>query len=344
MTGRNPGYDPDVHGSGRSQRAAAGTARLDPDEVLSRAAAELPLPRSGASLARWSALRALGRDDLSLTKVVEPHHDATAILADLGEPTPEPGTLWGVWAAEPPGTGLDARAVDGGWRLSGVKPFCSGAGLVTHALVTATVDGRSALYAVDVLAAVTDGRIELAAPTWVGPGMARADTRTAVLDAVPARPVGVPGAYTDRAGFWDGAIGVAACWAGGTEGVAATLLAAARRREPGPYLLSALGAVTAAVDRGRSALERAAAEVDAASAEEQPDRARRRAESVRATVVAAAEEVLTRVGHALGPGPLALDEQHSRRVADLTVFCRQHHADRDLAALGRLVASGDERW
>jgi hypothetical protein len=48
--------------------------------------------------------------------------------------------------------------------------------------------------------------------------------------------------------------------------------------------------------------------------------------------------VLTTVGHALGPGPLAHDETHAARVADLTLYVRQHHAERDLAALGRLVA------
>ena len=44
------------------------------------------------------------------------------------------------------------------------------------------------------------------------------------------------------------------------------------------------------------------------------------------------------MGHALGPGPLAMDAEHAARVADLTLYVRQHHAERDLAALGRLVA------
>jgi hypothetical protein len=40
------------------------------------------------------------------------------------------------------------------------------------------------------------------------------------------------------------------------------------------------------------------------------------------------------VGHALGPAPLAFDEDHARRVADLELYLRQHHAERDLARLG----------
>jgi hypothetical protein len=46
-------------------------------------------------------------------------------------------------------------------------------------------------------------------------------------------------------------------------------------------------------------------------------------------------------GQALGPGPLAFDEDHARRVADLTLYIRQHHAARDDAALGRLVLAED---
>jgi hypothetical protein len=47
----------------------------------------------------------------------------------------------------------------------------------------------------------------------------------------------------------------------------------------------------------------------------------------------------------LGPGPLAFDEPHARRVADLTLYVRQHHADRDLAGLGSgLVESAEAPW
>ena len=49
-------------------------------------------------------------------------------------------------------------------------------------------------------------------------------------------------------------------------------------------------------------------------------------------------EVIQRVGRALGAGPLCHDEAHSRRVADLTVYLRQHHAERNLAELGPVVA------
>ena len=289
-----PTEHPD-RGSGRALQAG---------EVKSWTAVDLPLPGTGQTLQRWLGLRALGRADLSLAKVVEPHHDAQAICVELGHRPPKPGTLWQVWAADPPGAGVVATRSDGGWLLNGPKPFCSGALLASHALVTADRDSNSGLFAVDVRAAAQRGQLVVAAPTWAGAGMLRADTRIVEFASAPAVAVGSVGAYSDRPGFWHGSIGVAACWTGGAYGVGSTLLKAARRRQLGPHALAGLGAVAAALDRCDASLSQSAVEIDTAQGEP-TDHARRRAESVRATVVAGVEEVIARVGKAMGPGPLA---------------------------------------
>ena len=83
----------------------------------------------------------------------------------------------------------------------------------------------------------------------------------------------------------------------------------------------------------RAALDGAADEIDADPADLK-GAGRLRALRVRALADAVAAEVMNRVGRALGAGPLCLDEAHSRRVADLTVYVRQHHAERSLAELG----------
>ena len=154
------------------------------------------------------------------------------------------------------------------------------------------------------------------------------------FDGVPAEPVGAPEDYLNRSGFWHGAIGVAACWLGGAERVADTL------RRAGPRLddhgTAHLGAVDAALAGARWTLQAAAGEVDA-----QPDdraAATVRAMRVRAVVESAAALTVDRVGRALGATPLATDAGHTVAVADLLVYLRQSHAERDLAALGRLVA------
>ncbi len=131
---------------------------------------------------------------------------------------------------------------------------------------------------------------------------------------------------------------MAAVWWGGAREVAGTLVRTARRRPLGDHALAHLGGVTSALDRTRAHLRLAAEVIDHGG--DDVDGRRALAESVRASTVATVAEVLDRVGRALGPVPLALDAVHATRVTDLEVFVRQHHAESDLAALGRLVADG----
>jgi hypothetical protein len=298
----------------------------------------LPLPGGGRTRERWAALAQLAEEDLSLARLAEGHTDALAILAELGALTvPPPGSRWGVWAAQPPGPGLTASKTARGWRLDGTKQYCSGARSVTDVLVTATAPDGSRLFA-----ASTRG-LSPVPGTWPATGMAASDTLNVDFADVPAEPVGSPGRYTNRPGFAHGGAGVAACWYGGARGVGQKLLATATGRDPGPHALAHLGAVDIALCTARAALDAAAAGIDA-DPDDRENGGRLRALRVRALVEATATEVMHRVGRALGAGPLGHDEAHSRRVADLTVYLRQHHAERDLAELGGLVAAGGTSW
>ncbi len=169
------------------------------------------------------------------------------------------------------------------------------------------------------------------------------DTLDVRFADIPAETVGGPGSYTGRPGFAHGGAGVAACWYGGARGVGQTLLAAAARRDIGPHALAHLGAVDIALGSTKAVLEVAASEIDA-DPHDRHGGGRLRALRLRALVEATATEVMNRVGRALGAGPLCHDEAHGRRVADLTVYLRQHHAERDLAELGALVASSGTSW
>src|SRR5579859_4308368 len=82
--------------------AAAFTAAVESGRL------DLPLPGSGATWRRWAAFADLAEEDLSLARLGEGHADAVAILAELGGPQPEPGSRWGVWAANPPGPNVTA--------------------------------------------------------------------------------------------------------------------------------------------------------------------------------------------------------------------------------------------
>ena len=298
---------------------------------------DLPLPGSGATWQRWAAFADLAEEDLSLARLGEGHADAVAILAELEGPPPRPGSRWGVWAANPPGPNVTASRWDGSWVLRGTKQYCSGARVCTHALVTARAGDEERLFAV----AVDD--LEPHADSWPATGMAGSDTLDVGFPAVPAEPVGPPGGYTGRPGFSHGGTGVAACWYGGARGVARALARAAAKRDVGPHALAHLGAVDIVLRTTRVALGRAADEIDADPGDLRGEGALR-ALRVRALAEATASDVMARTGRALGAGPLSHDEAHSRAVADLTVYLRQHHAERDLARLGKLVAEQGTTW
>lgn len=293
----------------------------------------LPLPGSGATARRWRGLAALAQDDLVAGRIAEAHLDAVAILDELGGKPPLPDELWGVWAAEAPSEVLTASGSDQKGDdevvLDGVKPWCSGAGFCTHALVTAQrPDGHRGLYAVAVEA---PGATALPS-RWRNPGMIESDTCSVQFTAVRAVAVGDPGAYLSRPGFWHGAVGVAACWLGGARAVAAPLYQKARDE----HALAHLGAVDAALAAAEALLESVAAQIDA----DPFDRAGNGevlARRARAVVEHAVDQVITRTGRALGPGPLAMDGAHARNVVDLSIYVRQSHAEKDLAALGRLA-------
>ncbi|UKF25821.1 PIG-L family deacetylase [Clavibacter seminis] len=311
-------------------------------------------PGAGGTADLWEALATLAAADLGIARTVEPHLDALAILdqeredaggdgasRDDAHPGDAAARTWGVFAAEGGGDPLTAVSDTSGSetvRLSGTKPWCSLAGSLTHALITAAVDdGSRGLFAVDLR---QDG-VEVVPGAWVARGLVEVPSGPLRLRDVSARRVGAPGWYLERPGFHWGGIQVAACWYGGAVGLARTLLRAASREGADRLLLMHLGAVDAALDGARASLAEAALLVDRgrASGEE----GRLLAKRVRAVVARAVDETLTHVAHALGPAPLAQDADHAKRVADLGLYVRQHHAERDDASLGGALAEAVRR-
>ena len=178
-------------------------------------------------------------------------------------------------------------------------------------------------------------RTDPAAPTWIARGLASVTSTGLELEHVAATAVGGPGWYLQRPGFAWGGIGVAAVWFGGAVGVARRVHAALRRREPDQVGLAHLGELDVVLAGARASLADAAGVVDGGRAS--ADEAARLALRVRSQVAETVERVLRVADHGLGPGPLALEEEHARRVDDLRLYVRQHHAERDLAALGGQV-------
>ncbi|WP_228545864.1 acyl-CoA dehydrogenase [Microcella flavibacter] len=332
--------------------------------LAQRLGAARPAPGRPGTRDLWEALATLAADDLALARAVEPHLDAVAILDDA-DPAAVIVGAWGVFAAEGGDDPLTAEHVDGGWVLTGTKPWCSLADRLDGALVTARVAPATAsgtapaadapaaagdrrLFAVALGAARAAGTAHAAPGGWVARGLVEIPSGPVRFAGTPATAVGDPDWYTARPGFAWGGIGVAACWYGGALGVARTLRAAVRERHE-PHAEAHLGAVDEALQSARRALDEAAALAEPprdgeAARPLDRDQVRLLAKRVRATVARAVDEVLHRAGRALGPAPLALDAAHAKRVADLQIYVRQHHAERDLASLGRSIADGGGSW
>jgi hypothetical protein len=129
----------------------------------------------------------------------------------------------------------------------------------------------------------------------------------------------------------ESALGPAACWAGGAAG----LLDGARSlNKRDPHALAQLGAIEAAEWGLRAVLAQAAREIDA-DPHDTSDEARRRALMARHLIERLCTDVLDRFGRATGPQLLAFDAQMAQRHAELYLYIRQCHAERDLAAIPR---------
>lgn len=282
---------------------------------------------------QWELLAATAQADVTAARILEPHLDALTILAEADMDVERfarigvtPDSTWGVFAAEGPGVRVDASEADGRWTLTGTKPWCSLASRLSHALVTAHVaDGRR-LFAIDL----RDPGVRCHDGPWHARGLSSVVSAPIDLDAVPAVAVGDTGWYLARRGFAAGGIGVAAAWWGGAMGVLAGLVEAARRDGADQLSRMHAGRADAALWGARAALAEAAALASDATS--------LLAARVRTVVAQAADLTLHEADQALGPLPLVADEGYARRVADLHLYLRQHHGQRDAAKIGRDVA------
>jgi len=206
-------------------------------------------------------------------------------------------------------------------------------------------------------------------PAWIARGLQEIPSGTVHFNQVPAEQLGGDGWYFSRPGFAWGGMGVAACWLGGAVAVArdyrdSLRAAAGRGREPDQIAFASLGEIDRILTSALQYLARTAALIDdgGLAGGGQPASANEHLQSggdprpgaerspwsealrVRGTVAAAVERVLALVSRDRGPAPLAFDEPYAKRMADLALYVRQHHAQRDDAQLGALTLKGEPPW
>jgi hypothetical protein len=299
--------------------------------LLASGTLDLPDPCSGATAVRHAALFDVARrHPVSVARLAEAHTDAVSILHEAGIEA-APGAVYGVWASEAPGTEIRLDLARG--TVSGCKAFCSGLGIVDRALITGTDGTTGHLIEVTVADCATT-RTDTSG--WSTPALADATTGTIDFADHPIdRVVSLhPDWYLQRPGFWHGACGPAACWAGGAAGL---VDAADEMADGDPHRRAHVGAMRASRWGLEAMLAQAGHEIDASRRD--VIAARTRALSLRHLVERTASSILDHFGRAFGPRPYVGDAAISQRAADVHLYLRQDHAERDLAVL----ASPDPR-
>ncbi|MXO93893.1 acyl-CoA dehydrogenase [Erythrobacter arachoides] len=301
----------------------------------------------GGAQAALSALRILGRANLSAARLFEGHMNAVKLVALYGHPAlrrnvaedVRNGALLGVWGADEPDNPLGFSREMDTVRLTGAKRFASGLGLVDYAVVSAPgLDGQPQL----ILAPVGDAP-RADASGWRMAGMqATRSGRYDFHDLILATGdlLGQPGDYLREPHFEGGVWRYCAAHLGGAEALYQEMLEAlsARGRTEDSDQRRRIVACATALETARLWLTRCALEVEG------PDAAESKATLSllgREVVENACRTVIDQVDRALG---MAAHEQGSpieRIKRDLALFLCQAAPDakRERAA-SVLVSSG----
>ncbi|MHA6723906.1 acyl-CoA dehydrogenase [Sphingomonas sp. RS2018] len=313
------------------------------DRIVARtgALASLADPADGdALLALLRTLYAVGREDLPLGRLFEGHVDAMQIVSRYGSEqqraalaaSVERGATLGVWNAELSGEPLQLS----GHSLSGGKSFASGAGILSHALVTVDAAAGRQLILLDLSRTLPD----IDRSFWAVVGMQRSETHVVRWqDATIGEDdlIGQPGDYVREPWFSGGALRFAAVQAGGiaalVDGVRDHLVATSRAADP--HQAGRLAALYALADAAAGAVRRAGEgwfdDADARLA---------LVAAARAAVYDAGGRALALTQEAVGAQALFVGHPLAARITDLAMYLRQPGPDAQRMAVGAAVAAG----
>lgn len=295
---------------------------------------------ANALLELLRVLYSVGRHDLPLGRLFEGHVDALQIIARYGgdlqavaaHTAARGGAVFGVWNADLPAAPL--RLTDG--CLQGGKAFASGAGLLSHALVSVDVDQGRQLLLID---------LERTPPAidrswWRVTGMQRSETHVALWDRSPLQDcdfIGMPNDYLQEPWFSGGALRFAAVQAGGITAVVDLVRdhLAAQERSGNSHQRDRLAQLYLAAQSAADAVARAAREWSSKDVEA----TLAYVAAARVAVYEAGERILTLAQAAVGVQAMFLDHPLAEALADLTVYLRQPDPDAQRTRLGASVAS-----
>jgi len=293
-----------------------------------------------ARLALLRLLYAICRRDLPLGRLCEGHVDALQIIARYGtaaqavsaRQSAAAGAAFGVWNADLAGSPL--RWADG--QLTGGKAFASGAGVLSHALVSVDVEAGRQLLLLDLER--TPPQIDRT--WWRVTGMQRSETHIVCWsgqDLGPEARIGDPGDYIREPWFSGGALRFAAVQAGG---IAASVdqvrdHLVTQDRSTDPHQRRRLAALYRAAQGAADAVATAALRwVD-----EDVTATLAYVAAARVAVYEAGEEALTLAQAAVGLQGMFVDHPIAAVLTDLAVYLRQPGPDAQMTRLGEAVAT-----
>lgn len=342
-----------------ADRAAAadrpgGTLKPDIDALAEAAAITAPLPvqHGGVGLgveplrtqACLTALRELGRANLSVARLFEGHINAIKLVALYGTPNQQSrvfnavrqGLLLGVWGADG-STPLSFSADGPVIHLAGSKRFASGLHLVGEAVVTAqTADGPQLLI-------VRTADVERAdAAAWQTSGMRATHSGSYLFDGLTVGRdalLGKPGDFLREPHFEGGVWRYCAAHLGGAEALYEEMLTQLTRagRANDPHQERRIAEAAIACETARLWLTRATDRVEHPTGD--PEAAAAYTLLAREATVGACTAVMATAEAALGMA--AYDERHSvdRIRRDLGLFLRQAAPDAKRARAARALVA-----
>ena len=315
-------------GAAMVERAAALASLADPAD-----ADEL--------LALLRLLHATGREDLPLGRLFEGHVDAMQIVSRYGDAAQRDtlaravagGARLGVWNAD---LAREPLRLDG-LRLSGGKSFASGAGILSHALVTVDRDGGAGRQLILLDLARTPPAIDR--DFWNVVGMQRSATHQVRWTEAAIQSgdvVGDPGDYVREPWFSGGALRFAAVQAGGV----AALVDRTRNhlvatdRAADPHQAGRLATLYGLAETAAGAVRTAATRWFA----DEPARLPLVA-AARAAVYEAGGRALGVAQEAVGVQSLFVDHPLAATITDLSMYLRQPGPDAQRMRVGAAVAA-----
>jgi alkylation response protein AidB-like acyl-CoA dehydrogenase len=306
----------------------------------------------GTSFALFDELRRTGKTDLAAGRIYEGHVNTLLLMMDYANHDQKAvwqndarnGHWFGVWntdAASPVMYEREGEHV----ILHGAKHFCSGAGRVTRALVTAIGESGRQMLIVP-MEELAPKRID--ASRWTPLGMQHSDSYYVDFDEVRLSAdtlLGKPDDYLQEPWFSGGAIRFAAVQFGGVEALAEATYAYIRERGKAqdPFQQYRAGEIAMSVESGRHWLEIASRHHDAAlyrAAKEDisPNEDLQFLNNMRmarASIEKLATFVLQHVARSVGANGFLEPLPFSQLYRDLTMYLRQPAPDAVITAIGQ---------